>query len=606
MATHNSSTLLNYKAPTSAPAGYIFDGYWSTPGGIIGSMVINKDNTYEANVLGFTNENRQWTRDATSTTLYARWTITYTVTFNGNGNTSGNGTVPPKITWSNGQSVTLPLQGNLLKTNYSFSEWNTKDDSTGTNYKAGSIQKLGNANLTLYAKWTQAVTLNPQGGSGGSANFTATYNSSSLLNYKAPTSAPAGYTISDFDGYWTTAAGSVGSRVISKVGGYERSVSGFTNFEAQWTRNDTPLILYARWISNNKYTLTDKFLFASITPSGAILTPNAIYEGTLTVEKGYTLPDSILVKRGTTELEEKKQYNYNKDTGKITIYANQVTDNITISGLAPYKSTLLGGKNLYIIKTPASNIALKLCGNNENLTGPSPLMPQYRSTKATGDYGINGGWFEKEYLLNIAINNGKFLSPETVNIKKDKDGNEKAYRRDGSRQTVGKGVLCYSNNKVFYIELEKQDDDTGYFIDDTTSYQWAQGGIGLHLTENKASWEELVGYNGEYGIEKKSPEIAEPHVGRNALVADSTTKDVYLIVYCEEWTYVGGAAGDRIKLQKFRDAIIEYLKNEVSDDLTRFIGVFPDGGSSTQIVYGGTSLKTTSRSLQQIITLNTK
>lgn len=79
---------------------------------------------------------------------------TYTVTYDGNGNTSGS--VPSDATaYSSGATVTVKGNtGSLAKTGYTFGGWNTKDDGTGINYTAGSGTFSISANTTLYAKWT--------------------------------------------------------------------------------------------------------------------------------------------------------------------------------------------------------------------------------------------------------------------------------------------------------------------------------------------------------------------------------------------------------------------------------------------------------------------
>jgi uncharacterized repeat protein (TIGR02543 family) len=81
---------------------------------------------------------------------------TYTVTYNGNGNTSG--TVPTDAgTYINGATVTvLGNTGTLARTSYTFSDWNTSADGGGTNRAAASTFPMGSANVTLYAKWTAA------------------------------------------------------------------------------------------------------------------------------------------------------------------------------------------------------------------------------------------------------------------------------------------------------------------------------------------------------------------------------------------------------------------------------------------------------------------
>ena len=82
-------------------------------------------------------------------TLYAIWTesASYTITYNGNGNTAGS----TSSTTGSG-SVSLASNG-FEKTNCNFAGWNTNSAGNGTNYAAGDSYNL-TADVTLYAKWT--------------------------------------------------------------------------------------------------------------------------------------------------------------------------------------------------------------------------------------------------------------------------------------------------------------------------------------------------------------------------------------------------------------------------------------------------------------------
>src|SRR5574337_716209 len=89
---------------------------------------------------------------------------TYTVTYEGNGNTGG--TAPVDTTnYQQGQTVTvLGNTGSLVKTGYSFSGWNTAANGSGTTYVQGATFTMGPGNVTLYAKWGVWSPLGPEGG----------------------------------------------------------------------------------------------------------------------------------------------------------------------------------------------------------------------------------------------------------------------------------------------------------------------------------------------------------------------------------------------------------------------------------------------------------
>jgi len=101
--------------------------------------------------------------------VYAKWSELYTVTYNGNGNTSG--TVPIDSSgYTNSQEVSvLGNTGSLVKLqdgiSLSLVGWNTQADGSGTDYAlASSTYTMGSENITLYAKWSVLRGIGPAGG----------------------------------------------------------------------------------------------------------------------------------------------------------------------------------------------------------------------------------------------------------------------------------------------------------------------------------------------------------------------------------------------------------------------------------------------------------
>ena len=80
----------------------------------------------------------------------------YTVTYDKNG---GTGTEPKdENKYSGGETVTVKDKGDLVRTDCTFKEWNTKKDGTGTGYKGdgtGSFT-MPESDVTLYAIWTDS------------------------------------------------------------------------------------------------------------------------------------------------------------------------------------------------------------------------------------------------------------------------------------------------------------------------------------------------------------------------------------------------------------------------------------------------------------------
>ena len=204
---------------------------------------------------------------------------TYNVTYNGNGNTSG--TVPTDATnYAKNATVTVKTNsGTLAKTGYTFAGWNNKADGTGADFTPAGTFTI-TKDTTLYAKWTPneyTVTLNGNGGTGGSASVTATYEAA-LPSFTAP--IRSGYVLT---GYYTTASGE-GSKVINADGTLVASVDGYTDSNSKWIKADVAT-LHARW--DPVYTVTfnangGTCATASLTQESygaSIILPNASKDG---------------------------------------------------------------------------------------------------------------------------------------------------------------------------------------------------------------------------------------------------------------------------------------------------------------------------------------
>jgi uncharacterized repeat protein (TIGR02543 family) len=104
-----------------------------------------------------------FTMGTANVTLYAKWSAVYSVSYNGNGNTGGSA---PTDSANYLQGATVLVQsnsGNLARTGYAFSGWNTLADGSGTTYSAGNTFLMGTANVTLYAQWTLTYTVSYNG-----------------------------------------------------------------------------------------------------------------------------------------------------------------------------------------------------------------------------------------------------------------------------------------------------------------------------------------------------------------------------------------------------------------------------------------------------------
>lgn len=90
-------------------------------------------------------------------TLYAQWASTYTVTYNANGGTNAPAATKALSTeWAKGCSISSAKPN---KTGFTFVNWNTKPDGSGTIYGSGDVLRL-TKNITLYARWVETNTSN--------------------------------------------------------------------------------------------------------------------------------------------------------------------------------------------------------------------------------------------------------------------------------------------------------------------------------------------------------------------------------------------------------------------------------------------------------------
>jgi len=141
--TYNSGTTANISA--TAKPDYQFTGWTgdtvAVPSSSSTTILMNSNKAVTANF---------------------RLIPTYTVTYDGNGNTGGTAPVDASSPYVQGATVTVLGQGTLVRTGYTFD-----GDGSGTNRAAGDTFSMGTANVTLYAQWDindYTVTFDKNGG----------------------------------------------------------------------------------------------------------------------------------------------------------------------------------------------------------------------------------------------------------------------------------------------------------------------------------------------------------------------------------------------------------------------------------------------------------
>ena len=181
-------------------------------------------------------------QDGGTVTLYAQWKpITYDVTYNGNGATSGS---MAKDTVQYQSNYTIK-ENAFQKTGYEFVGWNTKADGSGKDYSPGNTFKwTAQSDLTLYAQWkpiTYIVRFHGNGATSGTmTDQTLTYDKKETLKPNAFKKKKADFI------EWNTKADGSGTSYKDKA-----SVLNLT------TQKGKVIDLYAIWDNEPILTVID-------------------------------------------------------------------------------------------------------------------------------------------------------------------------------------------------------------------------------------------------------------------------------------------------------------------------------------------------------------
>jgi uncharacterized repeat protein (TIGR02543 family) len=212
---------------------------------------------------GFSNQNQKTAGCYFDDLTYTAATpTTYTITYDGNGNTSG--TAPaPQVATENQPTTLATNSGDLAKDGLTFNGWNTAADGTGTNYAAGASY-TGNGNITLYARWAQTFTITYDGN--GNTGGTAPAPQNVLEGQPTALATNSGSLVKDgfvFSGWNTTAVGT-GTQYAA---GANYTATGDVTLYAKWVEN------IATWINT---TTTANQSWATAANWSPAVVPNGI------------------------------------------------------------------------------------------------------------------------------------------------------------------------------------------------------------------------------------------------------------------------------------------------------------------------------------------
>lgn len=163
-------------------------------------------------------------------TLYAKWTANkYTISFNGNGSTSGKMNALSSRKYGKSYKLTA---NKFKRTGYTFVGWNTKKNGKGKSYSdKQSVKNLtskANGKVTLYAQWkktTYKIVYNLNGGKNNSKNPDTYTYTTATIRLKAPTRK--GYT---FVGWYSD------KKCTKKVTQIKKGTTGKITLYAKWKK----------------------------------------------------------------------------------------------------------------------------------------------------------------------------------------------------------------------------------------------------------------------------------------------------------------------------------------------------------------------------------
>ena len=367
--------------------GYNFDGWATSAGGDVvytdGQSVSNLSSTQGAVV-----------------DLYAKWSAaTYTVTLNQNAATK-NGTASVTMTYNSAVYTPSPIT-NPEKTGYTFGGWYTSKTSgsriintDGTlknkaDYVVGGLWIRTEA-TTLYARWTQTVTLHDNNGGSHNGSATAIYYSKANLTVTPPTRE--GYTV---EGYYAEAGCT--NKVMTDAGelvnysGYvvsDRWVhSGATTLYAKWTE-DTHTVTVAAGANGSASPAS---VTAGITTASGTITatPNTGYHF-----DNWTIPSGVTIASGSTT---SASITINATADDLTITANFAVNSYDVTLNTNGGTINAGNVTSYTygvgatLPTDVTKAGYTFAGwfDNSELTGSAVTTI---STTATGDKEYWAKW----------------------------------------------------------------------------------------------------------------------------------------------------------------------------------------------------------------------
>ncbi len=521
---------------------------------------------------------------SSNVTLHAKWAAlpTYTVSYSGNGNNGGSVPTDSSNYYQSDTVTVLANTGNLTKTGYTFSGWNTAANGSGTNYSPSATFNMGSSNVTLYAKWTAlptyTVSYNGNGNTSGSSpsNQTKTSGVDLALASNSGNLAKSGYS---FEGWNTSSNG-----------------SGTDYAEGANYSLNANLTLYAKWNSPPSVDAGSNQT-VSLEAGGAAWTPDSI-----STTAWYDAADasSITASGGSVS-----QWNDKSGNGNHATQSNSSIQPVT-------GSKSIGGKNVIDFET----------SNNQSLVIPSIdvigkevwavfIMDDYTTTSSQlllgggGNVQIGVNSSTQSLRLWSAGNPYSADTKSTANIPVTTPTLAAWLAHTDTKKFSINGALEVTNNTYQGGSMNATNIGRG-------QYATMDGAIGeIIVTSSELSTEDrqkIEGYLAhKWGLQANLPaghpyKISAPGDGSAAVVnLDGTINDPEGDPYTSTWSVVSGPAGVNFADESAEDTTASFTA------VGTYVLELTAGGSSDQVTItvndGSNSLPTVDAGVDQTVLL---
>jgi uncharacterized repeat protein (TIGR02543 family) len=296
----------------------------------------------------------------------------YTLSYDANG---GTGTTPTSVTATVGSALTIATNTGptpLVRTNYTFTNWNTQANGLGTTYAPGASTFMPGSNVTLYAIWTPvdhtlSYDLNGAAGTPPTSQ-TVTHDTTATVTSSVPTRT--GYT---FTG-WNTLANGTGTSYATGA-----TTSPIT----------TDITLYAIWTGVDHTLSYDLNGAAGTPPTSQTVTHDttATVTSSVPTRTGYTFTSWNTLANGTGT-SYATGATTSPITTDITLYAIWLADEVTTT-TSTTSTTLPASTTTVPVTSPPTPVTYWTVSFDPN-GGTSGAVPPSSQIFDTGLYNIPG------------------------------------------------------------------------------------------------------------------------------------------------------------------------------------------------------------------------